>query len=195
MGLHLGLAFHQAGHTIQYGSRQPDAKADILDQLPSALITAYEPALKAAEMVVITLPFTAVKPFAEQYADLLRNKLVIDISNPFGNLPDNRISGPEITAQAIGEGARVVAAFKTTFWETLLQPVDTKTGIVRDVHYAGDNDEDKTVVAQLIKDIGFNPVDCGPLRSSRVLDGMVPLLVELDRSYGKGDRQLAWKLL
>jgi hypothetical protein len=155
----------------------------------------YGAALKAAEVVVIALPFTAVKPFAEQHAGVLRHKLVIDISNPFENLPDNRTSGPEITAQAIGEGARVVAAFKTNFWQTLLEPADPQTGLVRDVYYVGDGDGDKAVVAQLIRDLGFQPVDCGSLRNARILDGMVPLIVELDRTYGRGNRRLSWKLL
>jgi predicted dinucleotide-binding enzyme len=71
-------------------------------------------------------------------------------------------------------GARVAAAFKTNFWQTLLEPVDPETGLVRDVYYVGDSDDDKAVVAQLIQDMGFVPVDCGPLRNARVLDGMVP---------------------
>jgi len=194
MARQLALGWLKAGHTVQFGSRQPDAKTDILTRVPGATVTSNEAALKAAEVVVIGLPFTAVKPFAEQQADLLRNKLVIDISNPFANLLDNHISGAEITAQAIGPGARVVAAFKANFWETLLEPVDPKTGMVRDVHYAGDSHDDKAIVAQLIKDLGFQPVDCGALRNARILDGMAPLIVELDRRYGNGERRLSWKL-
>jgi predicted dinucleotide-binding enzyme len=195
MAQYLAQGWLKAGHTIQFGSRQPDTKANMLAQMSGATVTSNEVALQAAEVVVIAIPFTAVKPFAQQQANLLRNKLVIDISNPFDNLPDNRISGPEITAQAIGEGARVVAAFKANFWQTLLEPIDPKTGLVRDVHYVSDSDADKAIVAQLIKDLGFQPVDCGALRNARVLDGMVPLIVELDRLYGNGERRLSWKLL
>jgi NADPH-dependent F420 reductase len=195
MARNLALGWLKAGHVICFGSRQPETKEDVISQVPGATVLSNEVALKAAEVVVIALPFTVVKPFAEQQASLLRNKLVIDISNPFENLPDNRISGPEITAQAIGDGARVVAAFKANFWQTLLEPVDPQTGLVRDVHYVGDNDDDKAVVAQLIQDMGFQPVDCGVLRNARILDGMVPLIVELDRRYGSGQRHLSWKLL
>ncbi len=195
MARHLALGWLKAGHVIQFGSRQPDSKADILNQVPGATVMLNEVALKAAEVVVIALPFSAVKPFAEQYARLLRNKLVIDISNPFHHLPDNRVSGPEITVQAIGEGARVVAAFKANFWQILLEPVDPKTGVVRDVHYAGDGEHDKAIVARLIRDLGFRPVDCGGLRNARILDGMAPLMVELDRRYGNGEHRRSWKLL
>jgi predicted dinucleotide-binding enzyme len=195
MARHLAPGWLKAGHVVQFGSRQPDSKADILHQIPGAALMSNVAALKAVEVVVIALPFTAVRPFAEEYAGLLRHKLVLDISNPFDNLPDNRISGPEITAQAIGEGARVVAAFKTNFWQILHEPVDPKTGLVRDVYYVGDSDDDKAVVAQLIQDLGFLPVDCGPLGNARILDGMVPLIVELDRRYANGERRFSWKLL
>jgi predicted dinucleotide-binding enzyme len=195
MALNLANGWLKAGHTIQFGSRQPQARINILSEVPGATITSNAETLQTAEIVVLAIPFVAVAPFARQYASLLSNKLVIDISNPFQHLPDNRISGPEITAQAIGMGARVVAAFKATFWETLLEPVSPHTDTVRDVFYVGDDRADKEIVAQLIKDLGFNPVDCGPLRNARILDGMVPLLLELDRRYGSDAHRLSWKLL
>jgi predicted dinucleotide-binding enzyme len=124
----------------------------------------------------------------------LQGKLVIDISNPSDHLPDNRISGAEITARAIGSDAHVVAAFKANFWQTLLETVDP-SGVVRDVHFAGGNAGDKQIVSQLIQDLGFCPVDCGPLRNARVLDAMAQLIVELDMRYARGARKASWKLL
>lgn len=35
----------------------------------------------------------------------------------------------------------------------------------------------------------------GTGRNARVLDGMVPLLLELDRRYAGGGRRASWKLL
>ncbi len=194
MATHLARGWLDAGHHVQFGSRYSETKANLPKQSPAARIVSNYEAVQSAEVVVIAIPFTAVKPFAQQHADLLRNKLVIDISNPFEHLPDNRIAGAEITAQAIGAGARVVAAFKANFWQTLLEPIDPKSGIVRDVHYVGDHDADKAIVAQLITDLGFQPVDCGVLRNARVLDSMVPLIVELDRRLG-ADHRFSWKLL
>lgn len=195
MARNLAKGWLKAGHSIRFGSRQPDTKAGVLNEVPGSTVAAIEVTLETAQIVVIGLPFVAVKPFAQKYAGQLQDKLVIDISNPFGHLADNRISGPEITAQAIGPDARVVAAFKANFWETLLEPVDPRTQTVRDVHYVGDGVSDKAIVAQLIKDLGFRPVDCGALRNARVLDGMVPLMIELDRRYGEGAHCLSWKLL
>jgi hypothetical protein len=195
MALHLAQGWLQAGHTIQLGSRQPQEKTAVLDQIPGAKLDSIAETVAAAELIVVAIPYSAVEPFARHYAPQLRGKLLIDISNPFAHLPDNTISGPEITAQAIGPGARVVAAFKANFWETLLEPDSPHDQIVRDVFYVGDNANDKELVARLIADLGFRAVDCGPLRNARVLDGMVPLLLELDQRHAGGDRRLSWKLL
>ena len=190
----LGRGWAKTGHSVIFGSRDPAAKADIIATLSGARVTTIDEALSSAEVVVLALPYTAVEGFARDHAAHLRGKVVIDITNPFDNLPDNRIAGAEITANAIGDGARVVAAFKANFHKTLDQPQDSN-GITRDVHYAGDDETAKSIVAGLIRDLGFMPVDCGPLKNARVLDAMVPLMIELDQRYGGGNALSAWKLL
>ncbi len=190
----LARGWLHAGHTVTFGSRAPEQRRDLLTELPGATITDAVSAMERAEIVVLALPFGAVKDFVLRHADLLRERLVIDITNPFDLLPDNRIAGAEITATAIGDGARVIAAFKDNFWRTLDSPVSS-TGLIRDVHFAGDDEEGKAVVTRLVEDLGFRPVDCGPLRNARVLDAMVPLMLELDQRYGGGAAESSWKFL
>lgn len=193
MGSSLGKGWANAGHGITFASRSPEARS-ALTSIPGAVVMSYEAALASGpDVVLVTLPYPAVEPFARQYAPQLRGPLVIDISNPFDHLPDNRIAGAEVTASAIGPGARVVAAFKDNFAATLLHPIDGQ-GRQRDVHFAGDSDADKQIVARLVEDLGFQPVDCGPLKHARILDGMVTLIIDLDRRYG-GQSQSSWKLL
>ncbi len=194
MAVGLGTGWAQAGHTIIFGSRSPEAKADLSEKVSGARIVNARDAVAAADVVVLAMPFASIEPFAQEHAANLRGKLVIDISNPFDRLPDNRIAGAEITANAIGPGARVIAAFKDNFAQTLLAPVDP-SGQVRDVHYAGDNGVDKQIVMRLIKDLGFQPVDCGPLKNARILDGLVTLLVEMDRVLAGGNARSSWKFL
>ena len=195
MGKNLAKGWLKAGHKITLGSRQPDQRQDILSEVPGATITDLKTALNGIEVVVIAIPYAEVEPFARTHAAQLRDKLVIDITNPFDKLPDNRVAGAEITAKAIGAGARVVAAFKDNFWATLHEPVDPHTGLVRDVHFAGDHAADKEMMVQLISDLGFEPVDCGPLSNARILDGMVTLMIELDRRYTNGGFRASWKIM
>lgn len=41
--------------------------------------------------------------------------------------------------------------------------------------YCGDDDAAKAVVATLLEDSGFEPIDVGPVSSGRYLEPMVPL--------------------
>lgn len=195
MAQHLAKGWSQAGHEIVFGSRSPGEHQDLVDEIPVAQVVGVKGAASAGEVVVLAVPYTWAAATARQYADELRHKVVIDISNPFGNLPPGGRAGAQVTAEAIGAGARVVAAFKSNFWDTLLTPVDPHTGLIRDVLMAGDEPAAKAVVAGLIGDLGFRPVDCGVLENARVLDGLVPLIVELDRRYANGERRASWHLL
>lgn len=64
--------------------------------------------------------------------------------------------------------ARIVKAF-TTLWTGYLQQYASKSNPKIAVVLAGDA-SDKPVVAELIQDAGFEPVDLGILADSRPLD-------------------------
>jgi predicted dinucleotide-binding enzyme len=195
MALALGKSFMAAGHFVAFGSRRPETKNDFHDAVGhESRIWGYQAAIDAGEIVIITLPYKEVAAVARKFADSLRDKIVIDIANPFDAQPNNGDSSAQVTASIIGEGSRVIAAFKTTFAATFENPIDS-TGEPREVHYAGDEDEAKSVVAELIRGIGFRPVDCGTLAQSVALDHMAPLMIRLDANE-HGDRQLSsWRIV
>lgn len=195
MALALGRALLAAGHFVAFGSRRPESRDDFHEQVGTeSRIYGIQAAIDAGEIVIITLPYATVAEAAEKFAGSLRNRVVIDISNPFAHQPTDGSSGAQVTARAIGDGARVVAAFKTNFASTITEPKDS-SGEPREVHYAGDDEEAKSVVAELIRGIGFKPVDYGTLAQAVVLDHMVPLMIRLDTeihaSSGKSSFRLA----
>lgn len=190
----LGRRWAEAGHAITFGSREPGSKGDLAQQVAGAKVATVEDALANAEVVVLAMPFTAVEGFAHEHADALRNKVVVDLSNPFGRVFEGCVSGAEITAKAIGAGARVVAGFKDNFWETFDEPVE-REGMMRDVHLAGDDEQAKEIVSELVDDLGFRPIDCGALKNARALDAMMVLIVELDQRYTGGSRRSMWKFV
>jgi len=59
---------------------------------------------------------------------------------------------------------------------------------------AGDNLGAKQTVAQLTKDIGFDPIDCGPLRAARNIEAMENLIINLAYKYGMGNK-MGYKLV
>ncbi len=198
MATALAKGWLKAGHTVVLGSRDPLARQAEVERAvgPGAKTATHLQAMDGVDAVVITLPYLEVEPFARLHAARLKGKVVVDISNPFDDEPPGRLSGPEVTASAIGDGARVVAAFKANYSNVVNRAVDA-SGTQRDVLYCGDDDTAKAVVRQLIDALGLRPVDCGPLRAARALDLMVPLMIEMDRRLGgKGlDRRAHWKFV
>ncbi len=52
--------------------------------------------------------------------------------------------------------------------------------------YCGDNREAKDVAATLVRDVGFDPVDAGPLRIARYLEPFALLMGQLAYETGDG---------
>jgi 8-hydroxy-5-deazaflavin:NADPH oxidoreductase len=71
----------------------------------------------------------------------------------------------ETTARRL-PGARLVKAFNTIFWEHLARQSRPEVPMAerRAIPLAGDDADAKAVVARLIEEIGFAPVDTGGLR-------------------------------
>ncbi len=59
---------------------------------------------------------------------------------------------------------------------------------------AGDDSKAKQTVAQLTRDIGFDPVDVGPLKAARFLEAMGIMIINLAYSYGMGAK-IGYKLV
>ena len=60
--------------------------------------------------------------------------------------------------------------------------------------YYGDDRAARTVAAQLIRDVGFNPVDAGPLRTARYAEPFALLVARLAYE-GKGGPRLAYRFI
>lgn len=194
MAMALGKALFAAGHFVAFGSRRPETRKEFhIEVGTDTRLYGVRAAIDAGEIVIITLPYKEVAATVRKHAESLRGKVIIDITNPFVAQPNNGDSGAQVTATAIGDGARVIAAFKTNFSNTFEQPVDS-TGEPREVHYAGDDEEAKEVVAGLIREIGFKPVDCGSLAEAVVLDHMVPLMIRLDATEHASSRKSSWRI-
>jgi predicted dinucleotide-binding enzyme len=186
MATGLGRGWLKAGHFVAFGSRRPETKSEFQAEIGAdSRVYSLEAAIAAGEVVVIAVPYAEAAQVASKHADLLRDKIVVDITNPFASQPADGRAGAELTAAAIGSGALVVAAFKGNFSATLEDPID-HTSRPRDVLFAGDDGNAKSVVAGLIGDLGFRPVDCGPLHVAVMLDLSVPVMIEMDERLNSG---------
>ena len=87
--------------------------------------------------------------------------------------------------------AHVVKSFNAQGAENLATPHYGE--ITASNFYCGDDAEAKRTVATLIADVGFEPIDAGPLASARLLEPLMLLWITCSRTLGT--RDIAFKLL
>lgn len=179
MGRALGDALTRAGHEVSVGSRNPD---DIrLGELRSLVSLARpEVAMQDADFVILALPFPEVVRFVGVHRSLLVERTVIDPSNPFDYLSDDHRGSTEVLADALGKRDSIVAAFKDNSAASFLGP-SREPSLAESVKLAADDPIAMARVAQLVRDIGHHPIDCGPLHNSRLLDAAASLRLEIAR--------------
>ena len=173
----LGPEFTAQGHDIVYGSRSPDR--DTVRELVArtggnASATTQADAVDGADIVVLAVPWYAVEEVVANIGDL-SGKIVIDPTNPRmvgeDGLRDYAVDPSNAEwIQRWAPQSRVVKAFNTMGWETMVDP-DSTGGPVT-VPIVGDDPEAKAVVAGLIEGMGLEPVDLGPVRYAHVVEGM-----------------------
>jgi predicted dinucleotide-binding enzyme len=187
----LGSGWTRAGHSVRIGTRDvKNASAAKLGFEPAFVGTPAE-AVDGARFVVLAIPFPEVTPTVTALRGALKGKIVIDISNPFDHLAHNERAAAEFTADALGGSDGLVAAFKDNFAATI-----NAGGAERpDVKIAGDDEAAKTAVAELASDLGLRSLDCGPLHNARFIDGMVSLMLILDRAYCDFTMKTGWRFL
>ena len=193
MGLGLGRTYSAAGHTVILGGRNPTRAHDAALALPASVQGgSLAEAAQAGELIVLAVPFAAAIDTVQPLQEHLGEKIIVDITNPFGAVPPGQISGIEHNRDA-APSARWVAAYKTTFWKTLESPANSD-GLIRDVFVSAEDADAKKVVMELIDSTGFRPIDCAGFENARTLDLMVPLMIDLDSRY-QMDANSSWKFL
>ena len=184
MGGALGRSFAAARHRVAFSYSRDRAKLERLARASGARARAASSpadAVRDADVVLLAVHWSRV-PHVLRAAGSLRGKIVIDCTNPMNAADDaltvrHRISGSELVARR-ARGARVVKAFNTVPAELLR----AGAGILAEqpgACYCSDDPRAKRIAARLIRDIGFEPVDCGPLAVARYLEPFALLVAEL----------------
>lgn len=139
------------------------------------------------EVVVLAVPFGAVKDAVETMGSALDGKSVIDATNALDETMGLAIgfstSGAE-ELQKLAPGAKVAKAFNTVF----AQHMDSgKVGEeTLTVLAASDDEEAKSTALELAKAIGFDAVNAGPLQNARWLETLGYLNIGLGYVVGHG---------
>ena len=189
MGGAIGQLFSSAGHFVTYSFSRDPKKLERLAKSSGPRARAASPAdaVRGSDVVVLTVLWQHV-PRVLRSAGSLRGKVLIDCTNPLTPSDDalavgHRTSGAEIIARR-ARGAHVVKAFNATPAELLRAGVEVLPEQPA-VCYCGDDIRAKRITARLIRQLGFEPVDCGALQSARYLEPLAMLVGELAYNQGK----------
>jgi 8-hydroxy-5-deazaflavin:NADPH oxidoreductase len=129
----------------------------------------------------------------------LSGKVIVSCSLPMSQSDSELVvahksSGAEALARRY-KRARFVSAFGTVPSEVLFDVFEARRKANRpSLVYCGDDRGAKRVAATLIRDVGFDPVDAGPLRIARFTEPFTLLIAQLAYE-GKGGPELAYRFL
>jgi predicted dinucleotide-binding enzyme len=173
----LGPGFAGLGHDVVYGSRNPDRDKvrDLVSRTGgNSAAMGQSEAAAGADIVVLAVPWDVIEDVIGNLGDL-SGKIIVDPTNPRAVAEDGlrwyprELSNAEIIQQ-LAPGAYVVKAFNTLSSETMAEPA-TAGGPVS-VPIAGNDAQAKQRVSALIAGIGLEPVDVGPVRYARIIEGL-----------------------
>jgi 8-hydroxy-5-deazaflavin:NADPH oxidoreductase len=162
----------RAGHEVMLSfSRHRAALDGLAAQIgPSASRGSPADAVAFGEVVVISVPWN-VLPQALEQAGSLDGKIVIDTTNQFGGppLPAEGQTAAQFNAGRM-PGARYTKSFNT-LTSAFQAEAAGRHGEERVVQWlCGDDPGAKEVVAGLIEDAGFTPVDLGGTTGCAVME-------------------------
>jgi len=161
--------FVAAGHEVAIAnSRGPESLRELIRELgPRVHAMTITDAARFGDVVLLAVPWhleAALPP-----AEVLQSKIVMDAMNPYdpagGFFDMGGSTSSEIVLRRM-PGARLVKAFNTIYYEHLANrgrkdlPLEDRHAI----YIASDDQDAKKIIAGLIHDIGFGPVDTGGLR-------------------------------
>jgi 8-hydroxy-5-deazaflavin:NADPH oxidoreductase len=154
--------FARAGHRVLVsGSRDPAELRPLAEEVGGHVGTPRG-AVEFGEVVLFAVPWRAVDDVLSSLGSL-EGKIVIDTTNQFGAGGWQDLGGrtaAQVNAERMA-GARYTKSFNT-LTAGFQAEASQRTGADRvAMFYCGDDGEAKTVVAGLIEDAGFVPIDIG----------------------------------
>ncbi len=190
-----GLAYRwaRAGYHVLIGSRDPEkanaAANEVKEMLGGEIPVTGSGNLEAAKeanIVVLSVPYSAHRSTLEAVRDELQGKILVDVTVPLVPPKVSTVQMPAAGSAAqeareiVGEGVEVCAAFQNIAHEHLLDNADVEC----DVLVTGTSKAAREEVIKLVEAAGLTGWDAGPIQNSVVVEGLTSVLIGINKKYG-----------
>jgi predicted dinucleotide-binding enzyme len=199
VGAALADSLQRAGHRVSIAAREPHSEnvRNALERNPAIAALAPSAAVMAAEVVFLATPFSANEAALAAVARELEGKILVDCTNPVGPGLTHGLQGVRSgseAVQALVPASKVVKAFSIYGFENFENSAYPGYGVKPVMMFCGDDADAKQVVARLIGDLGWEPLDAGGLGQALHLEHMTLLWVRMVRLQGRSPH-LVWAVL
>lgn len=189
-----GLAYRwaRAGYHVLIGSRSEEkavaAAKEIQDMLGDGTMVRGMGnllAAKEANIVVLTVPYSAHRDTLETVKEELKGKILVDVTVP---LVPPKVATVQMPAagsasqeakEIVGEGVEVCAAFQNISHEHLMG----EEGVECDVLVTGTSKDARAETIKLVQAAGLKGWDAGPIENSVVVEGLTSVLIGINKKY------------
>jgi NADPH-dependent F420 reductase len=190
-----GLAYRwaKAGYRVLIGSRSSEKAVtvaseimEILEGSSSVVGMSNAEAVQQADIVVLTVPYSAHRETLNSVKDMLKGKLLVDTTVPLVPPKLSKVQMPAAGSAAqeareiVGEDVEVVAAFQNVSYKYLMEEEDLDC----DVLVTGTSKKARADVIKLVEAAGLTGWDAGPIENSVVVEGLSSVLININRLYG-----------
>lgn len=176
----LGRRWAALGHEIRFGVPHPaEAKHDDLRSGARTSFGSPRDAADQADVIVLTVPWAAAQDAIRDLGPL-GDKVIIDCTNPvmFGadGVAMAPIDGPSgaVMIARDAQGGRLVKTLNQVGFNIMADPGDARALML----VAGDDAQAKAVATDLVRALGFDARDAGPLRNAASLEHLALLWID-----------------
>ena len=175
----LGEIWLKAGHEVMFSSLDIEHDKALAAKLGAgARAGTSREAVAFGDVVLLAVPYGAVKQVGQDVGDLIKGKVVIDASNPIvardGEIATwAREKGAGYASAELLPGARIVRAFNAIGYARLPGYAQNKGATGMPI--AGDDASAIATASRLVRDVGLEPVVVGPLAMGKYLIPGTPL--------------------
>jgi 8-hydroxy-5-deazaflavin:NADPH oxidoreductase len=191
IGAKLGKLLLENSYTVYYGSRRAD-------NVSSNNIVTYQKAIEKSDIIILAIPYFSVSENLRPVKQWLRNKIIIDATNPLNAdwspllLGQENSAGEEI--YRLLDESKVVKCFNTVFADNMTNEGTKMFNTLITAFLCGDDEDANKQVASIAKAINFEPLIVGGIKYARYLEAMAHMNIQLAIGKGYGTK-VAYKYL